>query len=90
MSDIESYDGLCGNIPTFASSDLRIRCKYDINHRGPCSYEKYRSQFQIFGGCGPAPIDPEEGFLNSVFSDAKFNHHVIIIDSSNNSKIRKQ
>lgn len=65
MSDIESYDGLCGNIPTFANSNLRIRCKYDLNHRGPCSYEKYRNQFQISGHCNGATVqaDIEQGLL---------------------------
>lgn len=87
MSDIESYDGLCGNIPTFASFDLRIRCKYDLNHQGPCSYEKYRSQFMISGHCSSS-TSPEEGFLNSVFSDAPYSHGGICIDSDSKVKIR--
>jgi len=49
---IESYDGLCGIIASFASSGNRIRCTYEIGHGGSCSFEKYRNQFRIFGGCG--------------------------------------
>jgi len=50
MSTIESYDGLCGIIPTFASSDLRLRCNYPMGHHGPCSWEKYRNQFIVCAG----------------------------------------
>lgn len=47
---IESYDGLCGIIATFASSGNRIRCHYELAHSGPCSFAKHRNQFQITAG----------------------------------------
>ena len=89
MSSIESYDGLCGKIPTFASSSLRIRCKYDINHRGPCSYEKYKSQFVISGHATEPTTSPEEGFNNSVIYHLKYDHYSIAIASDNSLIIRK-
>lgn len=47
---IESYDGLCGLIALFSSSDNRIRCKYEFGHSGDCSWKKYEKQFIISGG----------------------------------------
>lgn len=47
MSSIETYDGLCGIIAPFSSSDLRLRCKFCIGHAGPCSWEKYREKLDI-------------------------------------------
>ena len=52
MITVENYDGLCGIIPTFASSDLQIRCNYEIGHGGPCSFEKYKRHFYFSCGCG--------------------------------------
>jgi len=88
MSSIESFDGLCGKIPTFASSDLRIRCKYEIGHYGPCSYEKYRNQFTL-SSCCSNQTSPEQGFLNSVLSSLPFEHQIVMITSDNKLKIRK-
>jgi len=51
MSSIESYDGLCGLIANFSSFDLRLRCNLPIGHHGPCSWEKYRSQFRLTDSC---------------------------------------
>lgn len=68
MSDIESYDGLCGIIAPFSSSDMQLRCKYDITHEGNHSWEKYRHHFIIQSSCGPGPADPQDEFVNSVIS----------------------
>lgn len=35
MSSIESYEGLCGCIHRYSTSDLRVRCKYEFAHSGP-------------------------------------------------------
>jgi len=53
---IESFDGLCGLIATFASSSNQIRCKYEFGHGGPCSFEKYKSQFTLQSCCNSGPI----------------------------------
>ena len=72
MSHIESYDGLCGVIAPFASSDLQLRCEWCMEHVGKHSWEKYRSQFRIESSCGRSVAEiAERGFLNSVFSDEK-------------------
>lgn len=71
MSSIESYDGLCGIIATFASSDLQLRCNHSMGHHGNHSWEKYRDQFRIIGGTGACGYDAEQGFLNSVYSEKK-------------------
>lgn len=76
---IEDYDGLCGIIATFASSDLRLRCSYVLGHDGSCSFEKHRRHFSITGGCFRFDFDDwlnsqedkdgvKEGFINSVVS----------------------
>lgn len=44
---IEDYDGLCGIIARFSSSDMQLRCQHPFGHNGPCSWEKYREQFVI-------------------------------------------
>lgn len=63
----ENYDGLCGIIATFASSGNRIRCKHEFGHSGPCSFEKYRNQFQIRGGSFVGDFDPYQyaGYIKS-------------------------
>lgn len=63
----ESFDGLCGIIATFASSNNQIRCHYELGHHGPCSFEKYRDHFICHAGCFSRP-DPERGFIDSVLS----------------------
>lgn len=70
MSDIESYDGLCGIIPTFASSNIRVRCTHCLGHAGPCSFEKYRHQFQIIGGTENRYY-AEDKFVESVLASLK-------------------
>jgi hypothetical protein len=65
---VEDYDGLCGIIPTFASSDLRMRCHFEMGHGGPCSFEKHRHNFIIIGGCFRTSLDSEEEFENSVIT----------------------
>jgi hypothetical protein len=64
---VENYDGLCGIIADFASSDNQLRCHYEIGHHGPCSFEKYKNHFRIIAGCFSRP-DPERGFIDSVLS----------------------
>ena len=67
---IETFDGLCGIIASFASSDLQLRCLYEMGHQGPCSFEKYKHHFRIFGGCGPNPEwIRERGFIDSVLAE---------------------
>jgi hypothetical protein len=65
---VEDYDGLCGIIPTFASSDLQMRCHFEMGHSGPCSFEKHRRHFVITAGCFRGPPNPEEEFENSVIT----------------------
>ncbi len=50
MSHIESYDGLCGIIHLYASSDQRVRCKYEFGHSGSHSWEKVAVGLHIQGG----------------------------------------
>lgn len=69
---IESYDGLCGIIATFATSDLQLRCNHSLGHHGLCSFEKYRDQFILRSHCGPDPKwAREKGFINSVLANMK-------------------
>jgi hypothetical protein len=62
---VESYDGLCGIIATFASSNLQMRCLFEMGHGGPCSFEKHRHNFVFSFGSVNRP-DLEEEFINSV------------------------
>lgn len=98
MSSIEDYSGLCGIIPTFADSSRQIRCKYELGHGGPCSFEKYRSQFRIQSSCGSYDSwwynkkneDGESnGFIESVLDHSKYNHFTIMLSSNNKVIIRK-
>jgi hypothetical protein len=92
VSSIESYDGLCGIIASFAASTLRLRCKYSIGHYGSCSWEKYRSQFQISGGTGNPLYYPDQDGFKRGFIDAVVYHNYeqnpIIITSK--GKIKKK
>jgi len=76
---IETYDGKCGIIATFASSGNQIRCHYEMGHHGPCSFEKYRKQFYICGGTFVRP-DPERGFVDSVVNHNQKINIVIVND----------
>ena len=67
---VEDFDGLCGIIAPFAGSSLQLKCLYELGHGGPCSWTKYKSHFQIFGGCCSAP-DPERDFIESVLYHKK-------------------
>lgn len=40
---VESYDGLCGIIYHYSTSDRQVRCKYEFGHGGPHSWEKQLS-----------------------------------------------
>ena len=89
MSSIENYDGLCGIIPSFADSSRQIRCKYELGHGGPCSFEKYRHQFRIWSHAGSFHRpDPEESFINSVLSHAKYDHGTIYIGDDDEVHVR--
>jgi hypothetical protein len=66
----ENYDGLCGIIANFASSSNQLRCHYELEHQGPCSFDKYKAHFTISGGTS-CPPDPERGFIDSVLSHQK-------------------
>jgi hypothetical protein len=48
---IESYDGLCGIIHLYSSSDRRVRCKHEFGHSGPHSWEKVAVGLHIQAGC---------------------------------------
>lgn len=67
---IESYDGLCGIIADFASSDNQIRCHYELGHHGPCSFKKSKYDCRI--GCfSYSSPDSERGFIDSVLFHQK-------------------
>ena len=51
---VESFDGLCGIIAYFASSDLQLRCFYVLGHDGECSFEKYKRHFYGGSHCSQA------------------------------------
>lgn len=74
MSTVENYDGLCGIISIYASSDNQVRCHYELGHHGPCSFRKHKHYFSIRAGAFHAP-DPERKFIDSVIS-----HQVSILD----------
>lgn len=40
---VEDFDGLCGIIYRYSSTRLQVRCKYEMNHEGPHSWEKHIS-----------------------------------------------
>lgn len=99
MSTVEDYSGLCGIIPSFADSGRQIRCKYEFGHSGPCSFEKYRSQFRLWGGCSASGYErwylnkkDEEGLSNgfkeSVLSHSTYSHYSVMIGSDRKLVIR--
>lgn len=46
-----NFDGKCGIPSLFTAWDgTRFRCLHPMAHTGNHSWEKYRKQFQIFGG----------------------------------------
>jgi hypothetical protein len=67
MSAAESYDGLCGIIAHFSTSDLQIRCDYFVGHQGPCSFEKYKRNFYVF--CGVSLKDYDTWYNNKEDED---------------------
>lgn len=81
-STVENFDGLCGIIPTFATSDLQIRCHYELGHGGPCSFEKHHNNFYCQAGSSLNEFEKwllnqtnedgiKRGFINSVLSHKK-------------------
>lgn len=95
MSSIKSYDGLCGLHAPFGAFGLRLCCEYSMIHYGPCSWEKYRSQFVICGGTGRLDylelIDKDgfkKGFIDSVVYH-NYQHVPIVITSKGQVKINK-
>jgi hypothetical protein len=69
---VEDFDGLCGIHAPFWCYELQLRCHYELGHHGPCSWEKYREQFRIWGGSNADPkVVAEQGFINSVINHKK-------------------
>jgi hypothetical protein len=80
MSNVESYDGLCGIPHLCSSSDSQIRCYYEAGHHGPHSWEGRHVGFSLYARlpgwasswfdkyCGGYDEHPERkrGFINSV------------------------
>lgn len=52
MSALKSYDGLCGIISQYATSDRQLRCYFEFGHSGPCSYVKQEKVMCIRGCAG--------------------------------------
>ena len=80
MSSVENFDGLCGIIARFASSDLQLRCKYEFGHGGVCSFEKYKRYFIMQLGFSKEDYDKyllnkednegiKRGFIESVLNE---------------------
>jgi len=94
MSSIESYDGLCALHAPFASFGLRLRCKYAMCHGGPCSWEKYRSQFILCGGVGRLDylqLEDKDGFKRGFIDSVvyhNYEHLPITITSKGKLKIK--
>lgn len=84
MGSCDKFDGLCGIIAPFASSDLQIRCKYEMAHSGPCSWEKYKSRFFITAGCGSY----ESYYLNREINGVKQGFVEAVIHSPLTEKIK--
>jgi hypothetical protein len=58
MSSIESYDGLCGLVHHYSSSDKRVRCNFEFGHSGPHSWDKKKLRLCIQGGSFRTPGFP--------------------------------
>ena len=54
MSSVETFDGLCGIIQKFSTSDLQLRCTYRIGHDGDCSWANVKNYISIGSHCGLA------------------------------------
>lgn len=94
---VEDYSGLCGIIPTFADSSRQIRCKFEFGHSGPCSFEKYRSQFWLRAGCygydkywlnKKNEAGETNGFIESVLDHSRYDHYSVMLTSNNKIVIR--
>lgn len=70
MSTVENYDGLCGIIHLYSSSDKQVRCSYELGHYGPHSWANKRVAFHIFGGI-TNPCYEEDQFIASVLASLK-------------------
>lgn len=80
MSSVEDYSGLCGIIPTFATSDMQIRCHYELGHGGECSFEKHRTNFICYAGAFGPDLEnywaqqPNEDGIKRDFIDSVLKH----------------
>lgn len=70
MSTVENYDGLCGIIHLYASSDKQVRCTYELGHHGQHSWAKVKVAYSIFGGSEDRWYD-EKKFIESVLYSMK-------------------
>ena len=70
MSTVENYDGLCGVIHRYASSDKQVRCNYELGHHGSHSWAKKKVAFHICG-CTDNRYYKEEMFEASVLASIK-------------------
>ena len=100
MGSCEKYDGLCGIIAPFASSDLQLRCNYFVGHQGNCSWKKHEHFFHIQGGCGRNEYERwlankedkdglKRGFIDSVLASPnveKLKHPVVVSSKGKTEK----
>lgn len=70
MSTVENYDGLCGIICLYASSDKQVKCNFELGHHGPHSWANKKVGFHIFGGCEDRWYE-ERQFIASVMASIK-------------------
>ena len=65
MSTVENYDGLCGIIHLYASSDKQVRCTYELGHHGKHSWANKNVDYHI-SGCTEDRFYDEKKFIDSV------------------------
>ena len=101
MGSCESFDGLCGCIAPFASSDLQLRCKYFFDHDGECSWKKHQHYFHFTAGCDRGGYEKwlsnrededgvKRGFKDSVFASPNVDKLVHPIRVSSEGKTDKK
>lgn len=102
MGSCESFDGLCGCIAPFASSDLQLRCNYFVGHEGDCSWKKYKHHFIISAGCSRGGYERwlanrededgiKRGFKDSVFASPNVEKlvHPVVMTSEGKTDNKK-
>lgn len=70
MSNIESYDGLCGIIHLYATSDKQVRCHHSLGHHGKHSWADKKIALHIVGGTENRHY-AEDKFIESVLASLK-------------------